>query len=196
MNSPMNCPPWISFCLVAVLLIPSIGSVRHIRTDAAVWSEATVLQELRKTGNALFRAGQYAGAIRVNQNGYEEARRRGDIRSAVRFLNNLGSSEYQLYRFRDAIKAYLDAKDLAESQGDMETLAALHSNLSSLYYQMGEIEAATESAKRGLNLPGTAVLKFRPKLLIQSALLQIRRKNWDQAIKLLNEAIDASRLGL
>jgi CHAT domain-containing protein len=179
-----------------VLLIPSIGSVTHVRTHAAVWSEAPVLQQLRNTGNALFRSGQYAGAIQVYQTGYDEARSRGDTRSAVRFLNNLGSSEYQLYRFRDAIKAYLDARDLAESQGDTEMLAALHFNLSSLYFQMGEMEAATESARRGLSMPGTAVLKFRPKLLIQSAQLQMRRKDRDQAIRSLNEAIDAARLGL
>jgi len=192
----VNCPPWISFCLVGVLLVPSKGSVTHVKTDAAVWSEAPALQQLKKTGNTLFRSGQYAGAIRVYQTGYDEARRRGDTRSAVRFLNNLGSSEYQLYRFRDAIKAYLDARDLAESQGDLESLAALHFNLSSLYYQMGEIEAATESAKRGLSMPGTAVLKFRPKLLIQSAQLQMRQRDPDQAIRTLNEAIDASRSGL
>jgi len=73
---------------------------------------------------------------------------------ALRFLNNLGSADYQLLRYRDAVKAYLQAREFATSQFDQETLAAIYSNLSSLYDQMGESDAATESRGTRFRTPG------------------------------------------
>ena len=72
-------------------------------------------------------------------------------------------------------------------------LAAICLNLSSLYYQMGAFDAATESAKQGLDLPAGASAKFRPKLLIQAALIEIKLGNWDRATAGTREAIDVSR---
>ena len=72
-------------------------------------------------------------------------------------------------------------------------LAAIGSNLSSLYFEMGEMDAAAESAKRVLELPAGASAKYRPKLLIQSALIEMEQKNWDRATALTREAIEVSR---
>ncbi len=144
----------------------------------------------------MFRAGVYLKAIETYESGYQEATRRGDLRSALRLLNNLGSADYQLLRYRDATKAYLKARELAISQLDRETLAAIYTNLSSLYFQMEEIDAASESAERGLELPAAVTAKFRSRLFIQSALIQMRQGNWDRAVLRLRQAIDIARAQL
>jgi CHAT domain-containing protein/tetratricopeptide (TPR) repeat protein len=158
--------------------------------------ESGELRELRGQGNALFRAGQYLRALVIYQQGYQSAGQRGDWRSAVRFLNNLGSAYYQLFRYRDAVRAYLAAKDLAAKQGNKEMLGALYFNLSSLYEQMGEGEASSQSAQLGLRALGNTETGFRTKLLIQYALVESRKKKQGEAIGLLRNAIEESRTTL
>ena len=158
--------------------------------------EPSELLELRHQGNALLRASQYPRAISVYENGYREAERRGRLRSAVRFLNNLGSAYYQLFRYRDAIQAYLRARDLARLQGDLEMLGALNVNLSSLYFDMGDIDAALESAEEGLKLPNDATAKFKASLLLQCARIKQRQKDPEQTVALLQNAIEVSRTQL
>lgn len=198
----MNLRRLVAALLVVLVLLSAVSLVRR-RIDHAgptvfrVSSpEAPDLLRLRHEGNDLFRSGQSLAAIRVYETGYQEARRRQDARSMLRFLNNLGSANYQLLRYRDAVKAYLQARALATSQGDQETLAAICFNLSSLYFQMGEMDAATESAKRGLELPAGASAKFRQQLLIQSALIEMRQGNWDRATAWTRQAIEVSRAQL
>ena len=151
------------------------------------------LRDLLHQGNAFYRTGEYLRAIRIYETGYEEAKRRGSMQSAMRFLNNLGSAHYEMFRYRDAIHAYLEARDLATAQGNQETLAALCSNLSSLYFQMGDVEAARESAEQGLKLPGNAGAKFKAKLLIQYARVRRQQRDSGQAMALLKDAIEASK---
>ncbi len=155
-------------------------------------AEPPELSDLRHQGNDLYRTGKYLPAIRIYQNGYAEAKRRGNLRSAVRFLNNLGSAHNQMFRYRDAIQAYLEARDLALAQRDSETLGALSVNLSSLYFQLGDIDAALESAQQGLQLPSDATTKFRAKLLIQCGRIKRRQQDSEQAVALLEDAIEAS----
>ena len=189
----------ISSSLLVLVLLTAVGPARRRfdRIAPAVSQvrspEAPELQRLKSEGNNLYRTGKYLAAIRVYEGGYREARRRHDARSALRFLINLGSVNYQLLRYRDAVKAYLQARALATSQGDREMLAAICSNLSSLYFQMGEIDAATESAKRSLEIPVGVSAKFRAQLLIQSALIEMQQKNWDRATAWTREAIEVSR---
>jgi CHAT domain-containing protein len=183
------------------MTLPLAGDLCRARrasnpSSALEYREIPELRELRRQGNILFRAGSYLKAIETYESGYQEATRRGDLGSALRFLNNLGSADYQLLRYRDATKAYLKARELAISQFDRETLAAIYSNLSSLYFQMEEIDAASECAERGLELPAAVTAKFRSRLLIQSALIQMRQGNWDRAILGLRQAIDISRAQL
>jgi CHAT domain-containing protein/tetratricopeptide (TPR) repeat protein len=147
---------------------------------------------LRQGGTA-FHAGEYQNAIQIYENGYESAKRVGNARSALHFLNNLGSVYYQSFRYRDAVQAYLKARDLAASQGEQEILAVLDSNLSSLYLDLGETESASESVDQGLKLPDSATARFRPQLLIQRARVQEQQKDWEKAAVLLHDAIDASR---
>ena len=158
--------------------------------------EPPELSETRARANALFRAGDYLASIRLYQGGYEEAKRRGFPRTAVRLLNNLGGAQYRVFRYRDAIQSYLAARDLAISLNDRETLGALYMNLSSLYLRMGETAAARESAEHGLKLPPEATSKYRPKLLIQCALIKVRQSQPNQAVDLLRDAIEAARTQL
>jgi CHAT domain-containing protein/tetratricopeptide (TPR) repeat protein len=158
--------------------------------------EPPELRELRRQGNALLRGSQYPQAISIYENGYREARRRRSLRSAVRFLNNLGSVYYQLFRYRDAIQTYLKARDLARLEGDREMLGALSVNLSSLYFDMGEIDAALESAEEGLKLPSDATARFKAQLLLQCARIKERQKDTRQRVALLQNAIEVSRTEL
>jgi CHAT domain-containing protein/tetratricopeptide (TPR) repeat protein len=159
----------------------------------SVPEEAPEFGEMRARANALFRAGDYLPAMQLYQAGYEDAKRRGSPRTAVRFLNNLGGANYRMFRYRDAIQAYLAARDLATSLHDQETLGALDVNLSSLYLRMGEIDAALESAERGLKLPRDATSQYRAKLLIQCALIKARQTEPAQAAVLLRDAIESAR---
>jgi tetratricopeptide (TPR) repeat protein len=178
-----------------LLLQCSTRNVSHLRKRGDD-EEPPDLRELRHQGNRLLRAGQYPRAIRIYENGYEESKRRGNSRSAVRFLNNLGSAYYQLFRYRDAIQTYLRARDLAISQGNQEMLGALYNNLSSLYFDMGEIDAALESAQQGLRLPSDETAKFKASLLLQSARIKERQKDYEQRVALLQNAIEVSRTEL
>jgi tetratricopeptide (TPR) repeat protein len=121
------------------------------------------------------------------------ARERGDSRSSLRFLNNLGSANFQLLRYRDAARAYLQARGIAETQGDREMLAAASFNLSSVYLQLGEVDAAREAAERGIGLPAGAGSKFRSSLLIQLALIAAGERDCSGATGRLREAIAAAR---
>src|SRR5579862_5812610 len=67
------------------------------KTPAAV-DEIPELKEVRAKANDLFRAGEYLSAIQLYQEGYEEAKRRGVPRTAVRLLNNLGGAQYRIFR--------------------------------------------------------------------------------------------------
>ena len=198
----MNLRRSVSAVLLLLALLLAVGPVRRRAYPIAPavslvgTPESPELLTLRHEGNNLFAAGKYLAAIQVYERGYREAQRRKDARSALRFLNNLGSTNFQLLRYRDAVKAYLPARALASSQGNQETLVAICFNLSSLYYQMGEIDAATESAKRGLEVPVGASAKFRSKLLIQSALIEMSQKHWDRATAWIREAIEVSRAQL
>jgi CHAT domain-containing protein/tetratricopeptide (TPR) repeat protein len=188
---------WSAFVTVAALSTSGSSATHPLpvagHLTATTGQEKADLRELRQRGNALFRAGQYLEAATIYESGYQQAIVLGEKGSALRFLNNLGSSRFKMFRYREAIKAYLEARELSVSQGDEETLAAVYSNLSSLYFQLGEMDAARESAKRGLELPEKAGAKFKSKLLIQSALILIRDKDWEHAFSLLDEAVAAAK---
>jgi CHAT domain-containing protein/tetratricopeptide (TPR) repeat protein len=181
----------LSLVLVTVQCGNRAASSHKVTADKEQPAE---LRDLLHQGNGFFRSGEYIRAIQIYESGYAEAKRRGSMQSAVRFLNNLGSAHYEMFHYRDAIHAYLEARDLATAQGNQETLVALCSNLSSLYFQMGDVEAARESAEQGLKLPGNASAKFKAKLLIQYARIRRQQKDSGAAVALLKDAIAASKL--
>ena len=192
MKSSHAIAPALILTVVVMIVQSGTRSVSNpkLRVDH---EESPELRELRHQGNDLFRAGEYLQAIRIYENGYAEAKRSGNLGSAVRFLNNLGSARYQVFRYRDAVRAYLEARDLATSQGDRESLGALSFNLSSLYFDLGDIEASLESAQQGLKLPGDATARYKGRLLIQCARIKGQQKDLERAVILLHDAIEASR---
>jgi tetratricopeptide (TPR) repeat protein len=188
-------PPRRATLLIFLILalLPMRASVPRAPRPGGSYTEAADLIQLRHQGNARMRAADYAGASRIYESGVEAARRRGDPRSALRFLNNVGGASFYLRRYRDAARAYLQVRNLAAAQGDPEMLAATAFNLSSVYFQLGDADAARESAERGLALPPGASAKFRASLLIQSAVLAASGGDCDGAARRLREAIEVSR---
>ena len=181
--------------LSVVLLANQCGTRGTSKPTVRVDNEPPELLELRRQGNTFFRSGQYLRAIQIYESGYQDARRRGSLPSALKFLNNSGGAHYEMFRYRDATQAFLQARELATAQGNLEALVALCTNLSSLYYQMGDVEAARESAEQGLKLlgHGSAQFKARTKLLIQYAKIRRQQKDTEPAVALLKEAIELAR---
>jgi CHAT domain-containing protein/tetratricopeptide (TPR) repeat protein len=189
--SHVSVPPLaLSLVLLAVQCGTRSASNPKVRADS---EQPPELRELLHQGNGFYRSGEYLRAIQIYESGYKEAKRRGSMQSAVRFLNNLGGAQYEMFRYRDAIQAYLEARDLAIAQGNQEPLVALYFNLASLYLRMGDVEAARESAEQGLKLPATASARFKGRLLIQYGLIRRQQKDYGQAVALLKSAIEASK---
>src|SRR2546430_7232631 len=92
----------ICSAVVLALALPNAGS----RSRVTLPPESPDLSRLRGKANTLYRSRQYLEASRIYETGYEQARARGEPRTALRFLNNLGSSQNRLYRLRAAIRAY------------------------------------------------------------------------------------------
>lgn len=167
-----------------MLLVSMKGSVDRRTPDRspfpgtpAAAAEPPELTQLRDQGNKLYGSGKYVEAARTYESGYEIAKNRGQFKSAVRFLNNLGGARYQIFQYRDAVKAYLEARDLAAMVGDRQAFAALCSNLSSLYRDMGDIDAAAQSAQQGLAALGGTSTDFRSNLLMQSGQVKLQQKD-------------------
>src|SRR5260370_18556335 len=135
----------LSLVLVTVQCGNRAASSHKVTADKEQPAE---LRDLLHQGNGFFRSGEYIRAIQIYESGYAEARRRGSMQSAVRFLNNLGSAHYEMFHYRDAIHAYLEARDLATAQGNQETLLALRSNLSSLHFQLPDVKPARHSPEQ------------------------------------------------
>jgi CHAT domain-containing protein/tetratricopeptide (TPR) repeat protein len=172
-------------------LSSSRGSIPPAKKRPAI-KEKPEFMDLRSKANVLYKSGDYAGASRMYESGYSQAIARGETRSALRFLINLGSANYALFQYREAIKAYLKAKDLAARQNDQEMLAAVYLNIASIYFQMGDIDGASESAAGGLAQPAGAA-KYKAQLLILSSEIESLRKNSARAVSLLHDAIAAAK---
>ncbi len=151
------------------------------------------MQRLLQQGKSLFQAGEYAYAIPIYQKGYAEATQRRDLSHALRFLSNRGSAEYQLYRYRSAIRAYLKARDLATKTRDREALSVILINLSSLYNEMGESDAAVQAAQQGLANSSKAGAVYKPMFLIEMAHADSSKGDWQQATRLMQQAIQISK---
>ncbi len=197
----MNTKNIIACLVVLTMLVPMKSSVdrrtpgTHVFSAAATAQEPAALSKLRLKGNELYTSGKYVRAAQIYESGYETAKNSGQLQSAVRFLNNLGSARYQLFQYRNAVKAYLEARRLAGRVGDRETLVALCFNLSSLYREMGDIDAAAQSAQEGLDALGGMSTDFRSKLLMQSGQIKLKQKDQTAAIVELREALRLARRG-
>ena len=199
----MNTKNFIACLVVLTLLIPMKSSIKRRTPDnsqvlnaPANVPEPTGLSRLRKQGNDLYNSGQYVEAARTYEGGYETAKNSGQLQSAVRFLNNLGSARYQLFQYRNAVKAYLEARRLAGRVGDRETLVALCFNLSSLYREMGDIDAAAQSAQQGLDALGGMSADFRSKLLMQSGQIKLKQKDLAAGLGGIARSVETGDAGI
>jgi CHAT domain-containing protein len=174
---------------IAGLAVLALLTARSIDRRSA----ADELTQLRNQGNKLFEDGQYVRAARTYESGYEMAKSRGDLPAAVRFLNNVGSARYRLFQYREAVKAYLEARSLAGHAGDGKQIGALCFNLSSLYLEMGDVEAAAQSARKGLDVLKGMTTAFKSQLLIQAAQIKLRQKDLATALVDLREAAEEAR---
>jgi len=192
----------VTACLAVLALLVSMKSsvgcrtsnASHVLNAPAAVQEPPELGKLRAQGNTLFGSGQYVRAASIYESGYEMAKNRGEPRSAVRFLNNLGSARYQLFQYREAVKAYLEARNLADRMGDREALGALYFNLSSLYLEMADVDAAAQSAQQGLGALTGMATSFKAQVLMQSARIRLRQKK-DSATAMvwLRDAVESAR---
>jgi CHAT domain-containing protein/tetratricopeptide (TPR) repeat protein len=155
--------------------------------------EPSEFRNLRQQGNDLFRAGAYLKAVAIYEAGYQQADAQGAHKSAIRFLNNLGSAYYEMHRYRDAVRAYLDGRAAAQRDNNAEMLGAFSVNLSSLYLQLGELEAASEAARRGFEALEGRTTTFRSRLLIYAGQLKAAQGDTIAAEALLRQAIAESR---
>jgi CHAT domain-containing protein/tetratricopeptide (TPR) repeat protein len=180
--------------LSLLLLLVQCGPNNSPNTKVRAESEPPAeLRELLRQGNGFYRSGEYLQAIPIYQKGYTEAKRLGNMQSALKFLNNLGSAHYEMFHYREAIQAYLQARDAATPLGNQETLMALSINLSSLYLQMADVESARESVEQGLKLAGNVDPKVKARLLLQSARIRRLQKDSGTAVALLKEVIETSK---
>ena len=179
--------------LSVVLLASQCGTRGASKTNVrADHEQPPELRELLHQGNAFYHSGEYLRAIEIYDGGYREAKRRGAMQLAVKFLNNSGSAHYEMFQYRNAIHAYLETRDLATAEGNQEMLIMLCSNLSSLYFQMGDVEAARESVEQGLKLLGNRRTN-KAQLLIQYAKIRRQQKEPGTAVALLKDAIETAK---
>lgn len=196
----MNRTQLIGCVVVSAVLLATSGSRKAsapasvapvvAESDTGVIDEPATLRDLRQQANELFRAGQYVRSASIYRNGFEQAIQMGAQRSAIRFLNNLGSALNETYKYREALRAYLEARRLAELVRDEEALAAVSVNLSSVYLQLGQLEAAAEVANRALTTEIRNQRQFRSKLLIQAGLLKLAQGEGAAGEHFLRDAVD------
>jgi len=176
------------------LLIPNVGSPRKTplspQAELGKYWDTPALLRYRQTGAALVANGHKAEAAKTYERGYQEAVRLGDKRSAIRFMNNVGACRSGMLQYREAMNALLLARKMAMDTGDEGAVKTCSLNLSTLYLQMGDLDAAVQSASRGIEiLPPSERSTFRIQNLSQLATVRSRQKNLPAAAQLFREAI-------
>lgn len=135
------------------------------------------LTALYRKADALFQARRYREAAELNRDGYRLSVAEGARASASRFLQNVAGCLFGLLRYREALQTYVAAREIAEQDGDWEIAGTTSLNISSLHLQMGEIDAAAEEARRGVEALGRAGSSlYRPQALFQLAKIECRRR--------------------
>jgi CHAT domain-containing protein len=138
--------------------------------------------------------GDVAGAIRIYEQGFQQALRTRNTIGQIKFLNSIGGSYYTLYQFQPALKHWTEARQLAEQYSrDPEEHAAILVNLASLYLSSLSLDAAEEAARKGETLlRGYRKAYCRPHLNLILANLAEREAKWDEASYYYAEAMDAA----
>jgi len=138
--------------------------------------------------------GDVAGAIRIYEQGFQQALQTRNTIGQIKFLNSIGGSYYTLYQFQPALKHWTEARQLAESYSlDPEEHAAILVNLASLYLSSLSLDAAEEAARKGEELlRGHRKAYCRPHLNLILANLAEREGSWAEAGQYYADAIDAA----
>src|SRR5579864_1657052 len=117
---------------IPILSLSVFSGTRLLRRPRSEWDGRT-FTALRARANLLFAQKRYSDAAALYESGYRQAIAHQDSSSALRFLNNIGATQFGLLRYRAAIDAFVRARDLARSMNDRAALSASCANLCSLY---------------------------------------------------------------
>jgi CHAT domain-containing protein len=156
-------------CLILILWTAGSRS-RSVPTrspDASYWTDRSS-KFIKDEALSFRRAGDFRSAEAVYHRGYEEAVRRRDSTSAVKFLESAGGCQLADFRYRDALATFMQARELAIQSGDHGDLAGISLNLSSVYTQIWDYSSALRVAEEGLHqILGLSTDYALPYLLLQ-----------------------------
>jgi CHAT domain-containing protein/tetratricopeptide (TPR) repeat protein len=179
-----------SAALLCVLAYSTLGSARpHFASDSIELNDNALLS-LKNRGIALYRSRRFTEAAVVFEQGRQQAQRRGAKSAAVRFLNEIGATQFARFQYRSAMQTYIEVRRQARANGDDEMLAAAAGNLSSLYLQQQELNAsqqAGEEALDALDRHGDSV--YGCLLRVQVAIVRARQGRFEAALPLFRQAL-------
>lgn len=157
------------------------------------WWGSEASKEIRKAGLKCSAAGDFACAGKFFEQGYEEAKRRGDVAASERYLSSIAGCRFAQFRYADALELYLQARKLAAATLDREELGAIAFNLSSLYTQVWDVDSAVRAAEEGRGIAATVAHPYyKAQLLLQLGRLHQRMAD-GTAAEIFEEAIEAAR---
>ncbi len=185
----------MSLCLVLTLLSAGSRPSTGIRTgspgSSPWWDQGS--RQLQYRALDLRKAGDYRAAEQLYQQGYEEARRRGDRIAEVRFLDSIAGCMLVRLEYRAALAKLLEARDLALAIGDRGDLGSIGVNLSTVYLQVWDLDAAFRAAEDGI----AAIRDFPANYARTSLMLEMGRLHSvardGRAGPYFAEAIEAAR---
>jgi CHAT domain-containing protein len=144
----------ISRCLCLFLTLWMAGSKR----PAVPWTVASdpwwgtqEAFEIKRAGERLRGARDFAGAEALDRRAYDSARQRHDGGAAFVYVTAIGAACLLQFHYRSALNAFLEARDLAARIGDPFALSVSAVNLSSLYLQTWDIDSAVRAAEDGIS---------------------------------------------
>ncbi len=174
-------------CVLAYFALGSAGS--HLASDPINLNDNHLLS-LKNRGIALYRSRRFTEAAGVFEQGRQAAVKRGAKAVALRFLNEIGATQFARFQYGPAMQTYVEIRRQARANGDDEMLAASSGNLSSLYLQQRELNAsqqAGEEALVALDRHGDSV--YGCLLRVQVAIIRTRQGRFEAALPLFRQAL-------
>jgi len=159
--------PLRGLCLILLLWMtgsrPAAGVRKESLHSSPYWNQASL--DLQRRAIQRRNAGDYTGAARIYQQGFDESQRLNDSLAAVKFLISVGGCQLLDFHYRDATASLLQARGIALSIGDREDAGAIAVNLANVYQQVWDFPAALKAAEDGLaSAPRNSY--FMPQLLL------------------------------
>ena len=138
--------------------------------------------------------GDYAGALRIYEDGYRHALTTANVSAQIKFLNSIGAAHNAQFQFQSAQKVLLDARRLAEKYPDQsEEHGAILFNLASLYLATSNVYAADEAAREGARLlEGRKPTYYQPRLHLIRAVIAANQEKWAESSLYYAQAIEAA----